>query len=291
MATAKLTHRRHKRPKRYVRCSIGLFLGRRIYNSTVIVGIVLDDLFHPLGTGTLFRTKSRVICITAAHVVRQARQSEGPIGIVCRDSRLLLIHPGDDSDSSAAIRLAPEPADAALIQLPSGISGSISMNPILDWPMDEEETSPAEVVYCLLGYSVNTLKGPWSRYSMPQTMPPSHFTATQYEGVTQGLAGYHPYFHLLFGFGWHTSAERGPEVSGTEDFLGGTSLLVDFPSGMAGMSGCTVWKLKPVNAGQPGRVKEPQGIVALQTGLYASTRIIKATRWAVVSSLLQPEAA
>ncbi|MBW2025833.1 MAG: hypothetical protein JRI90_10680 [Deltaproteobacteria bacterium] len=61
---------------------------------------------------------------------------------------------------------------------------------------------------------------------------------------------------------------------------------MNFPEGLSGMSGCSVWKLASHRDCPDTASMGSQRIVALQTGLYPESRIVKATKWTVVLALL-----
>ncbi|MBW2025832.1 MAG: hypothetical protein JRI90_10675 [Deltaproteobacteria bacterium] len=78
-------------PRRYVRCSTDVCLPTEAYTSTVAIGVRCKDTFHPLGTGTLFQADTGPVCVTAAHVVKQAQLGPGELCIRAKGSQLFAI--------------------------------------------------------------------------------------------------------------------------------------------------------------------------------------------------------
>ena len=249
-----------------------------MYRSTVVVGAIGSDQFYPLGTGTFFRTTSGVVCVTAAHVISKVGLCGGVLGIIDCEGHVLPIYKAVAPGGEGIVRLAPDPADVAVIRLPEPLPETLHADSILHWPEGHAEEDASDVSFCFLGFSINALGGPWQCASIPQSIP-FHFVAGAYEGPTKGLANYNPHLHLLFVPGRLCNRAEKQDVWAS-------SFLLDFPYGMGGMSGCTVWKLNGTRDRMSQPAEDSQKIVALQTGLYPSTRIVKATKWTVVSSLL-----
>ncbi|MBW1731735.1 MAG: hypothetical protein JRH08_12630 [Deltaproteobacteria bacterium] len=270
-------------PRRYVRCSTDVCLPTEAYTSTVAIGVRCKDTFHPLGTGTLFQADTGPVCVTAAHVVKQAQLGPGELCIRAKGSQLFAIQNNEIGEDDSHILLAPEPLDVAVIPLPRIVVDVLGKRALLHSSHVTADKGPSKGVYCLLGYPEHASGNSISIEDQTESVP-LHFITYGYGGTTQGLGSYHQRFHLLLA--WSPPHTRGRSKIHKEAASISQEVFVNFPEGLSGMSGCSVWKLASHRDCPDTASMGSQRIVALQTGLYPESRIVKATKWTVVLALL-----
>ncbi len=227
------------------------------------VGIFMEKEkgYLQIGTGMLLRFNNNYYLVTAAHVMADCRKSGGKlcignraIGLISLEEEIRGARPlgvGLEARTAswdvAAIRLL----DATLDKIPSGAFWCCS-----------QSLSPFDTRHecLLLGYPagaglVSGDKGLGN--------DPLKIEVSSYDGPTDSLRGYDEVLHLLFRF-----EKRG------HPGLGGRKVMVGLPDGLAGTSGSGIWAMGD-------RLR----LVALQTGFYKNSRVIKSTRWSKIMDL------
>lgn len=251
-----------------------------IARSTVAIVGSKDRVLRQLGSGTLLALADHRFFVTAAHVLRQASETEATVGISgTKDGRFVAASGnwmlsgdkgGTDEHDVAVYSLNPRQGER--------FAGSAFVR-VADVAFDFNAETACFVV-----------SGFPAMWSTP--MAPSDDTMTskmlQYgtfalQGSTAGLEGFHPRRHFLL--------EASPS-----DLLDGegqrtavrtrTGFPAQMPHDLVGVSGCSVWTIGdfslPIDTWQPAHAK----LVGVETSVYKSRRAIKATRWSSVASLL-----
>jgi len=111
---------------------------------------------------------------------------------------------------------------------------------------------------------------------------PFQYMTYLYDKDTKGLENYKEKYHLLFDADSIGFNEKGKSGS----FRNRDGTILQFPKELGGISGGSVWKIgnmdNPISEWKTSQVK----LVAVQTSVYSESRIIKATRWIAVSTLI-----
>lgn len=262
----------NKVPHRVIRCIIGAVLPEEAYNSTVCLGSRRRRRFFPCGTGTVFKSGGEVLCVTAAHVIEEAKRTGGSLYIIDKSRSIYPVIGNVDEDWNDQVYLTPNSMDMVVIRIPQKAGRQLLRFPLLELSLARALKETALGAYCLIGYTAPCFS---------RGQGPLHLPAWIYDGPTLALHNYDRSLHLLFKW-------TEPDFS-FPSLLGAKSVFVGIPHGMRGMSGGSVWGLDS----KIGNKWDSEGrwtIVGFQTGLYPETGVVKATRWANVVPFVQGKA-
>jgi hypothetical protein len=144
-----------------------------------------------------------------------------------------------------------------------------------------DNQSPA-AVYTIFGYP--------AVWSSPSTSPEEtvnyrafQYTTYRYDRDTSTLEEYQERLHLLLDAQLQQATDQDANPVEFNDRSGEP---VPFPHGLGGISGCSVWRIGDLNVPLEHWDFERSRLVAVQTGVYRSKRVIKATRWVAVSTII-----
>ena len=219
------------------------------------------------GTGTLFQLADQRFLVSAEHVLKEASEHGLPLFIADsgEHARLLRlrgteIHAEDESWDVSVWPLQEELAE----RLPNKRFLRLS-NVLL------EDRVP-QGAFLFLGVPDALTSVDEER----RTIGGSYFkyTTSLYTGSQPAISGYNPTCHMLFGL----------------DKKGVTTLdgdRYDLPSSLGGISGCSVWQTWAVGTPFDAWTEDCVKVVGVQTGVYPSNKLIKATRWLAVLGILR----
>lgn len=250
------------------------FIPSKAWESTVSIVIVYGEELHQFGTGTLLKVADDVFLVTAAHVIRQAYQQNASLCVATGNTFTQVY--GDWYLPSEY-----DPFDVALIRLSRNITNKlkdVSYIRLQDIEFNEDLSTG---IFCLFGYP-GLLSKPSTLKDKVMSLKPFQYMTYAYGGKTSGLSGYQERYHLLLNVGEEKKDIEGKSVR----LYDRNGNLLQLPSGLGGISGCSVWKIgdsnKPLSEWDQYRPR----IVGVQTGVYSESQVIKATRWVAVSTLL-----
>ena len=239
--------------------------------------VIADDNkkeLHQFGTGTLLKVADASLLVTAAHVVALADDNKIPLCIASGDS-FTQLHGNWYCSSDNT------PFDVAILRLPEDVASQLEDVSYVRLNDVEFGTDLSKGVFCLLGYP-NRMSRPSTPNNPTMQLKPFQYITYTHQEESDTLKGYQEKYHLLL----HAEYD-GTESGGPADiFADHNGVPLQFPKDLGGISGCAVWRLgnHDVPASEWGR-NRPK-IVAVQTGVYSERKVIKATRWIAVSTLI-----
>lgn len=253
----------------------------RVASSTVaIVGSRSGNVRH-LGTGTLLAVANEKFIVTAAHVLSTAKEQELTVAISPASGGVFTAVTARDWVVTANDGLE-DPHDIALYRLDNrelGRLDKVEFVRIVDICFDRNLSS-AYFVVC--GFPAI-----WSTtsHSDDDEMKAKllQYGTYPFKGSVSALAGFDSERHILL------DAAPGDVLDHNGDsfrFRTRSGYPANMPGDLAGISGCSVWRIGdlgvPVSEWDIGSAQ----IVGVQTGVFKSVRAIKATRWNSVTTLL-----
>ncbi len=240
---------------------------------SLVIAHEYEKELHQFGTGTLLKIADDTFLVTAAHVVTQAYEHDKALCVATGNSFTQVY--GNWRCSAGS-----DPFDVAVLRLPADVTSKMREVSYLRLQDVEFSADLSKSVFCLFGYP-NRLSTPSTPYTTMRLKPFQYMTY-DYEGETNTLGGYQERYHLLL-----DGQEEGEDFDGqAARFYDRNGHPLQFPKDLGGISGCSVWKI--VNRDRPlsewGQYRPK--LVAVQTGVYSDRKVIKATRWVAVSTLL-----
>jgi hypothetical protein len=250
---------------------------------TVPIVIAHNGAIHQFGTGTLFRIADYFFLVTAGHVIKDACKHGKTLGIGASDKGSFIALTGDSQVSSAGqYGTTADPLDIALHRLPSDAVARIEQKRFLLFADIEFDEQSPTAVYMLFGFP-----SVWSSKSSSAAERVAYkaleYTTFRYNRDTAILKEYQERLHLLLDAELSQSTDQKGTPAAFLDFNG---VVVPFPRGLGGISGCSVWRIGDLTIDISDWRIEQSRLVAVQTGVYHSERVIKATRWIAVSTLI-----
>lgn len=237
--------------------------------------VIADDKkkeLHQFGTGTLLNVADVPFLVTAAHVVTLAQ--ENPLCIASGGSFTQL-------HGAWYISSDRTPFDIAVLRLSQEVASDLKDVSYIQLQDVEFSSDLSKGVFCLLGYP-NRLSIP----SIPSQMMSiglfQYITYAYEENDADTLGGYQEKYHLLLHAEYGGTESGGPSVS----FSDRNGVPLQFPKDLGGISGCSVWMLGRHDMFISEWGQNRPKVVAVQTGVYSDRKVIKATRWIAVSTLI-----
>ena len=255
---------------------------RHGWDATVGIVVANKPVVYPLGTGTLFEVAGVHFVVTAGHVIRGVYENGKTIGITDADKSFIST-PGDWTISAPGKpELREDPFDLALFPLPSESVTKLHGKRFLRVEDIDFRTQSSTAVFSLLGYP-----GIWATPSReddnPVILKPLEYTTWAYDGEIKSLIGYDPAYHLLLGFDSATSTN----LDGTKaEFIKKNGELASMPRDLGGISGCGVWVVGDLAMPLEQWPNKSPKVVGVETGIYHQSRVVRATRWAAVTTLI-----
>ena len=216
------------------------------------------------GTGTFFRAGDFSFLVTAAHVLRKAREDDALL-------RLLDSRADDGKARSVALPkwqayVGEDPADVAVLPLTDEVVAALPNRTFLR--LNEAALRAAWPGGCwMMGFPAETV-GYGEAYRRMSDSP--FLLAAPLIEPLSSLANFDDQFNFLL------DARR-------DELWWPDGTPAEMPDRLEGISGCPVWQVVwPNGAWHPDHVR----IVGVQIGYYRSRSAVKATHWGAVARLL-----
>lgn len=252
------------------------------WHATVAIIIEFNRTLKPFGTGTLLKVADQLFVVTAAHVVRQAKKDDGSLCLAGEHGTLV---PADGEwfySAEGQYGSHTDPFDVAVLPLAENIAAKLGAKGFLrlhDVGFDEDFEAG---IYCLYGFP--TLWASISTEATPvMVAKPFQYVSYAFEGSTTGLSEYQERFHLLLTADPSETTDLGGD---RQVFRAKGNFPARFPHDIGGISGCSVWKIGDRRVPLAEWGKLTPRVVAVETSVYGNRKIIKATKWIAVSTLL-----
>jgi hypothetical protein len=268
--------------QRAINQRISRHVPRHAWQSTVPIVVAVPPAVHQLGSGTLFQVADRQFIVTAGHVIRSAHKSGATIGVGTTTDDDLIAITGDWICTVPSEGSGEDPYDVAVYPLPSPTADRLQdMQFLRIRDVDFDDPGP-RAVFTVFGYP-----GLWSSASRAVEdrviVKPLEYTTYAYDGDSKGLRGYRSDLHLLLAAGpEHNTREDGSSI----EFRDRSGQPARFPIGLKGMSGCSVWHVGNLDVPIERWADRPAHVVGVETGVYQSSGVITASRWAIVTTLI-----
>jgi len=261
---------------------IDSFIPLEAWQSTVGILIVIGTELHQFGTGTLFRIADQCFIVTAGHVIKEAHKYDKSLCVTGPNCSFVRVHGNWICSAEGQYGTFVDPFDVAVLPLDSAAVDRLSDKLFLRLDDASFSKDLSSAIFCLFGYPA-LLSQPSTNPDTRLLLKPFQYATYAFEGPTDALGGYQPRFHLLLGARLSESTDIDGKPISFRDRQG---TPVEFPRGLRGISGCSVWKIGDRRRPMEEWNKKSPRIVAVQTSVYHDHQIIKATRWVAVSTLL-----
>jgi hypothetical protein len=253
------------------------------WDSTVAIVIVNRSAIHLLGTGVLFQIADCPFVVTAGHVFRTASKYEKTVGLGDTGHETLIpFVTGTFMASVPPDGSQNDPHDVAVYPLPPDMAAKLRRKRFLRISDVCFDDPGPKAVFSLFGYP-----GVWSEPSSSDdeyvTVRPFEFTTYRYDGDTTTMMEYQARLHLLLSAGteYTTWADGSPAP-----FRDRRGQAVQFPRGLKGISGSSVWHVGDLAVPIDRWRERPARVVGLETGVYPTSGAITVSRWVVVTTLI-----
>lgn len=254
-----------------------------VASSTVAIVGARAPSVRQIGSGTLLAIADAKFVVTAAHVLVHAKEFGMTIGVSGGADNSLTTLAGNWIVTSA------ETGDNKLDERDIAI-----------YRLDERQISRlSEVNFVRIGdisfesdlskgyFIVSGFPGIWSTISdSNEAMMKSrmlHYGTYAFTGAVAGLNGYNAERHLLL------EATPGPlcdHEGNLTNFRTRLGHWADMPRDLAGVSGCSVWRIGDLAVDINQWSSRSARIVGVETGVFERAGAIKVTRWNAVLSIL-----
>jgi hypothetical protein len=249
----------------------------RAWNSTVVIVRAQKPEVIQLGTGTLFRIADRSFVVTAAHVTSAASEQNQTPGISGGRGNFVALTERAICSNDIRAGFTQDSFDVGVVPLTNEQASRLEDCTFLRF--DDVSFSPLNKnsFVAIFGFPYIWTTRTTEKQSVMKSKA-LQFITYLYTGPTSELNNYSERFHLLLnGYSEDVCDEKGTPAR-LQPAL--------FPSDLAGISGCSVWSIGDSNKPLAEWTAEQAKLIAVQTGLYRSKQIIKATRWIAVSTLI-----
>jgi hypothetical protein len=252
--------------------------------STVAIVAANRPAVYQIGSGTLFQIADSHFLVTAGHVIRAANRHGKTIGLADTGSDHLIGLTGEAMCSVPREGSDSDPYDVAVLALHAAVADKLSAKRFLRIGDVSFADPGPKAVFTIFGYP-----GLWSKPIQGETdedrliIKPLEFTTYAYDGDTTALTGYEARLHLLLAAGAEYATNQDGSVLDFRDRFGQPARL---PIGLKGISGCSVWHVGDLAVPIERWADRPAAVVGVETGVYQSSGVITASRWAVVTTLI-----
>ncbi len=262
-----------------VRAMVARTPSRVAGSALAIVGSHSCNVRH-MGTGTLLAVADAKFVVTAAHVLKMAKDQDltvaispalGGVFTAVTARPWVLTMDGGAGDQN----------DVALYRLDErelGRLGAVDFVRIADVCF-EKDLASAYFVVC--GFP-----SIWSTASNPDGDMKSRllqYGTYPFKGETSGLGGFDPERHILLEGTPGDLLDHNGEPTRFQTRSGHPASM---PADLSGISGCSVWRIGDLRTPVSEWNINGAQIVAVQTGVFKTAGAIKATRWNAVTTLL-----
>lgn len=256
-------------------------LPNRPLDSTVSIVVASQGAVFQLGTGILFQVADTYFVVTAAHVLEEPHRWGRTIGISGAD-RNFIATGGTWVASVPEAEGSPDPLDVAVYCLPEAARERLRGKRFLRASDVDFGSPPRMALYSLCGFP-----GAWS---LPSRRPdeevrlgPLEYVGSSYDQTPNGLVGFDPHYHILI----DARSDYLTTPDGYEtDFTGRTGESLPLKVALKGVSGAAVWCVGDLDIPVEQWGRTGPRVVAVQTGVYSESEVIRATKWAAVATLI-----
>jgi len=263
--------------------AIAAIIPENAWKSTVAIIRVEKEkeTLHQFGTGTLFRVADESFRVTAGHIAKYAEKYDIPLCVPTSGSSFVQLHGNWICSADGQYGVPDDPFDIAIHKLDSNVVEKLAGYSFLRLAeINYEDVLLSKGIFALFGYPFKLSRSCTSS-DIDLLITPFQFVTYAYEGTTEYIKKYQERFHILL----NAEPTDITSISGKPfAFTDREGNGAQFPKELGGISGCSVWWIgsrdKPIEQWSEEKPK----IVALETGVYP--RIIKATRWVGVSTLI-----
>lgn len=265
-------------------------LNRRIgnhippYGWDVTVAIVIANrpTVHLLGTGSLFEIGGCHFVVTAAHVINAAHQYDKTIGISDGADSFISVHGNWICSAPVQFGSVEDPFDIAIYRLPTDALERLKGKRFLRREDIDFRKQSHTAVFCLFGFP-----GIWAEPSRSDeekvSLKALEYTTYAYEGSKESLLGYDPKHHLLL----DSTVKDITQSDGSQaTLITRDGRPATMPRDLKGISGCAVWAIGDLNTPLDGWRNAHPMVVAVQTGIYQESQVVRTTRWIAVTTLI-----
>jgi hypothetical protein len=252
------------------------------WDSTVAIVRANKPAVHLFGTGILFQIGDARFVITAAHVIREAHKWRKTLGF--SDAHDSFVSVPENWISSAPVQFcsSEDPFDVAVCRLPDSSVERLSGKRFLCRDDVEFDDQSPTTVFSMFGYP-----GIWTTPSCADdeklTVRPLEYTTYAYDGSVETLNGYQTRYHLLLGA---SADENTTEDGSMAEFKNQRGESATFPRDLGGISGCSVWAIGDLTVPVDRWCNRRPRVVAFATCGYQESKVIRATRWVAVTTLI-----
>lgn len=240
----------------------------------------INETLCPFGTGTLFRVADESFLVTAGHVAKDAEKGDIPLCVPTSGNSFVQLHGSWIRSADNQYGSYEDPFDIAVLKLTSKVVEKLAEDSFLRLSEVNYEEDLSKGIFALFGYP-SKLSAPSTKSETQLLVRPFQLVTYAYTGTIKYIKGFQERFHLLL------NAEP-TDITGVSGepvaLIDREGNPLDFPKGLGGISGCSVWRIGRQDKAIERWGEEKPRIVAVQTGVY--TKIIKATRWIGVSTLI-----
>lgn len=249
---------------------------------TLIEAEPKNETLCPWGTGTLFRVADESFLVTAGHVAKDAVDCNTPLCVPTSGDSFVQLHGNWFCSTDNQYGISKDPFDIAVLKLTSEVVEKLAADSFLRLNEIDFEEDLSKGIFALFGYP-SRLSTPSTRSNDTLSIRPFQFVTYAYEGLTDFIKDFNERLHLLL-------SAKPTDMTSISGMSGGlvdrNGNPIDFPKGLGGISGCSVWRIGRRDRAIVRWAEEKPKIVAVQTGVYEDSQIIKATRWIGVSTLM-----
>ena len=250
--------------------------------ATVAIVIANRPAVHLLGTGSLFEIGGYHFVVTAAHIIDAAHVYDKTIGISDGSKGFISVH-------GNWIRSAPtqqggkrDPFDIAIYELPAYAVARLKGKRFLRREDSDFHEQSRTAVFSLFGFP-----GMWAMPSCSAEESVSvkalEYTTYAYAGSTESMLGYDAKYHLLI----DSTPRDMTESDGSQAVLvRRDGQLATMPRDLKGISGCAVWAVGDLRVPFERWGEKHPKVVAVETGIYQESHVIRTTRWVAVTTLI-----
>jgi len=226
--------------------------------------VEVDQRICQHGTGTLLKIADQCFLVTAAHVHQDALRYRCDLHISAENGALIAF--------DGMVHSANNQFDVAAWELSDKIEAEMKGHDFRSLAEIDLSGTPLESGwYLVFGYPCILARSDAKTRTV--RIAALSYATVPYAGSTNSLVGYEPEFHLLL------RAPREDNVSAD-----GTDLRL--PEHLNGISGSSIWRIAMDESYETALVADTARVVAVQTGCYRETQLIKGTRWRAVLALL-----
>jgi len=248
-----------------------------VANSAVAIVGANRPTVRQFGSGTLVAVADRRFVVTAAHVVRDARNAKSTVGIAVAGDDYFIATP------ETWIVSQGDSFDLAICPLDQSQSERLAKSTFVRIGDVSFQADLSRGFFVVFGYP-----SIWSTQST-DSHDVMQLRALQYStyahgGDTAALAGYDSRYHLLL----DARPEQMFDASGaTMRFTTRSGYSARMPDDLRGISGCGVWMIGDLTASCEKWRADQARLVGVETGVFTGrAAAIKATRWNAVMTLM-----